>query len=263
MRTIKKLVLFFYLILFAVNYAHGEKILAKNFWEWLFEREKIQEDLSENKSGERIKERIRMVENQIHVRGVNNPLVLEALKNVPRHLFVPAEQAPYAYYDSPLPIGYGQTISQPYIVAFMTELLNVKEGDRVLEVGTGSGYQAAVLAEIGVKVFTVEIIKDLADRAENTIEKLEYHNNITVYNSDGFYGLPKHSPFDGIIVTAVAGSIPPPLIKQLKKGGRMVIPVGPPHGTQHLIVVNKDKAGKIETLNVLPVRFVPLTRNLR
>ena len=231
---------------------------AQNFWErWFGSNEE-----GEQADGDREEERLRMVKSQIEARGIRDASVLRAMKKIPRHRFVPPRQRSSAYNDSPLPIGYGQTISQPYIVAFMTELLKLKEGDTALEVGTGSGYQAAVLSEMGIKVFTVEIIKALAEGAADTLEKQGYLN-VTVDNRDGFYGLPEHGPYRGIIVTAAAGSIPPPLIRQLKKGGRMIIPVGTPHGVQNLVLVEKNEEGKVTTRNVLPVRFVPLTRRVR
>ncbi|MEW6042397.1 MAG: protein-L-isoaspartate(D-aspartate) O-methyltransferase, partial [Elusimicrobiota bacterium] len=207
-------------------------------------------------------ERAQMVKYQIENRGIKDERVLKAMKSVPRHKFVPPEQVKYSYQDHPLPIGYGQTISQPYIVAFMTELLNLKKGEKVLEIGTGSGYQAAVLAEMGCKVFTVEIISGLAKSAQKKLAELNY-TSVLVYNRDGFNGLPEHAPFDGIIVTAAAETIPQPLIKQLKPGGRMVIPVGATFEVQNLVLVKKDKKGKITTTSVLPVRFVPLTRELK
>jgi len=207
---------------------------------------------------ERQEERLRMVERQIAGRDVKDKAVLEAMRNVPRHLFVPEKQAPLAYRDHPLPIGHGQTISQPYIVALMTELLGLKPGHRVLEIGTGSGYQAAVLSELTPYVFTIEIIKALAGDAGKRFEKLGY-KTIQVKKADGYYGWEEHAPFDAIIVTAAAGHVPPPLIKQLKDGGRMIIPVGAVYEVQHLVLVNKDEEGRVSTESVLPVRFVPMT----
>lgn len=186
--------------------------------------------------------------------------VMAAMDAVPRHRFVPPHNVGSAYDNRPLPIGHGQTISQPYIVALMTELLEPQPGDVILEVGTGSGYQAAVLAELVARVNTIEIIAPLAESAGTRLKQLGYRN-IEVKLGDGYYGWPEHAPYDGIIVTAAATSIPPPLIKQLKPGGRMVIPVGAPFYTQDLILLRKDAQGKVTTTSVLPVAFVPLTGN--
>ena len=184
--------------------------------------------------------------------------VLAAIGKVPRHEFVPDDQRPYAYENRPLPIGYGQTISQPYIVAVMTDLLKPEKTDRVLEVGTGSGYQAAILAELVDKVYTIEIVKALGEQAADNLKKTGY-SNVHMRIGDGYYGWETEAPFNGIIVTAVASHIPPPLIKQLKPGGRMVIPVGGQFMMQYLVLVNKDADNKITTRQILPVRFVPLT----
>ena len=194
--------------------------------------------------------------------GVENRRVLEAMSRVPRHEFVPEKYEKMAYNDSPLPIGYGQTISQPFIVAKMTELLNVTSGTKVLEVGTGSGYQAAVLSEFTPHVFTLEIIEPLAAQAKKRFSRLGY-TEITARQGDGYYGWPEEAPFDAIIVTAAAGEIPPPLTRQLKNGGRMIIPVGSALGAQSLMLVEKDEEGDISTRNLMPVRFVPLTRKDR
>ena len=210
---------------------------------------------------ERKEERERMVEQQIAGRrygGVKNEHVLEAMQQVPRHLFVRPGEQRAAYADRPLPIGYGQTISQPYIVGLMTELLEVEPGDRLLEIGTGSGYQAAVLTELTPHVYTMEIIKKLGLSAQERLEKLGY-KTAEVKVEDGYFGWEEHAPFDGIIVTCAAGHIPPPLLKQLKPGGRMVIPVGAAFETQFLVVVSKDEGGNIRSRQVLPVRFVPMT----
>jgi protein-L-isoaspartate(D-aspartate) O-methyltransferase len=187
-----------------------------------------------------------------------DPRVLEVMRRVPRHAFVPERQRSAAYANRPLPIGYGQTISQPFIVALMTDLLLVDEGDVVLEVGTGSGYQAAILAELVREVHTIEIIPELATTAAATLDEHGYAN-VTVHVGDGWYGLPEAAPFDAIIVTAAAGSIPPPLLAQLRPGGRMAIPVGPPFLLQYLMLVEKGPAGAIRTRQTLPVAFVPLT----
>jgi len=201
--------------------------------------------------------RERMVTDQIADRDVRDEKVLAAMRKVPRHLFVLESYLDAAYDDSPLPIGYGQTISQPYIVALMTELAGVSKGAKVLEVGTGSGYQAAVLAEIVNKVYTIEIIKELGKSAQERLKRLGY-TNIEVKIGDGYYGWEEYAPFDAIIVTAAAEHIPPPLIKQLKDGGKMVIPVGHAFWVQDLVLVEK-KGDRITTKNIIPVRFVPLT----
>ena len=184
--------------------------------------------------------------------------VLNALAKVPRHRFVPTDQEKYAYKNRPLPIGYGQTISQPYIVALMTDLLNVKPGHRVLEIGTGSGYQAAILAEMGAEVYTIEIVEPLGKRAAGTLAAMGY-DKLKVRVGDGYYGWEAFAPYDAIIVTAAASHVPPPLVQQLKPGGRMVIPVGAQFLTQHLELVEKEADGSVVSKQILPVRFVPLT----
>ena len=193
---------------------------------------------------------------EIRARGVTDPAVLAAVAAVPRHLFVPEGERLGAYEDRPLPIGSGQTISQPYIVALMTSLLGVQPGDRVLEVGTGSGYQAAVLSRLAGEVYSVEILKPLAERARRTLAELGYRN-VHIRNGDGYKGWPAVAPFDGIIVTAAPPRIPEPLLQQLKTGGKLVIPVGNTY--QDLIVLTKRKDGGFDRSNVLPVRFVPMT----
>lgn len=200
-----------------------------------------------------------MVENQIELRDVTHPATLAALRKVPRHLFVPAELRRQAYDDGPLPIGHGQTISQPYIVACMTELIAPTRTTRVLEIGTGSGYQAAVLAEICAEVFTIEIIPALAGPASDLLRQLGY-KNIRVRTGDGWNGWPEEAPFDAIVVTAAADTIPPPLLDQLKDGGRMIIPVGPVFGAQNLVLVTKHD-GKIRSRTLMPVRFVPFVHD--
>jgi protein-L-isoaspartate(D-aspartate) O-methyltransferase len=187
-----------------------------------------------------------------------DPQVMEAMARVPRHQFVPKDERGHAYENRPVPIGYGQTISQPYIVALMTDMLRLKPGDRVLEVGTGSGYQAAILADLGVRVFTVEIIEELGKRARADLQRLGY-SSVTARVADGYYGWPEEAPFDGIVVTAASSHVPPPLIKQLRPGGRMVIPVGGQFQVQQLMLVEKSADGKVKNRQVLPVRFVPLT----
>jgi len=199
--------------------------------------------------------REQMVEEQIRQRGVKDELVLQAMRKVPRHKFVPMELQSMAYNDYPLPIGEGQTISQPYIVAFMTESLGLKGGEKVLEVGTGSGYQAAILAEIAKEVYTIEIIESLAEQAKKRLKEMGY-KNIFVKHGDGYLGWPEHAPFDAIIVTAAPKEVPPPLIEQLKVGGRLVIPLGEQY--QELVLIEKTKKG-IKRKPLLPVRFVPMT----
>lgn len=191
-------------------------------------------------------------------KGALDEKVLDAMLKVPRHEFVPEDQRPYAYDNRPLPIGYGQTISQPYIVAVMTDLLSLEKGDRVLEIGTGSGYQAAILAELTDAVFTIEIVEGLGRQAGERLERLRY-GNVRTLIGDGYYGWPSEAPFDAIVVTAAASHIPPPLIKQLKPGGRMIIPVGSRFMVQHLVLVTKDADNKVTTRQILPVAFVPLT----
>ena len=187
-----------------------------------------------------------------------DPRVLQALATVPRHEFVPKGERKYAYQNRPLPIGYGQTISQPYIVAIMTDLLLVDKDDRVLEIGTGSGYQAAVLAELVEEVYSIEIIEPLGKKARKRLKKLGY-KNVDVRIGDGYYGWEEHAPYDAIVVTAAAGHIPPPLIQQLRPGGTMLIPVGSRFSVQQLVLITKDTDGKVTSRQILPVRFVPLT----
>ena len=187
-----------------------------------------------------------------------NPRVMQVMGRVPRHEFVPLAQQRFAYENRPLPIGHGQTISQPYIVALMTDLLKLDANSRVLEIGTGSGYQAAVLAELANSVHTIEIIKPLAEQARERLRRLGYHN-VEVKTADGYYGWEEQAPFDVIIVTAAASHVPPPLIRQLKAGGRMVIPVGSRFMTQELLLINKQQDGTLVTRQILPVIFVPLT----
>lgn len=203
--------------------------------------------------------RKKMVDEQIIARGIDNAQTIQAMLKVPRHEFVPNEYRHLAYADNPLPIGYSQTISQPYIVAYMTSVLDLQGTDTVLEIGTGSGYQAAVLAEIVNHVYTIEIVEPLAKQANKTIKRLNY-KNVTVKTGDGYHGIPDKAPFDAIIVTAGAKSIPEPLLNQLSNNGKMIIPVGKEGQIQHLKIVEK-KDGKIKTQKLLPVRFVPFTRN--
>jgi len=205
-------------------------------------------------AGARKQDRLQMVSTQIESRGVRDSQVLRAMRAVPRHRFVPPSERSSAYDDRPLPIGHQQTISQPYIVALMSELADLKPGDKVLEVGTGSGYQAAVLAEMGVKVFSIEIVAPLAKQAKATLTKLGY--DVEVRHGDGYAGWPEHAPFDAVIVTAAPPQIPEPLKEQLKIGGRLVIPVGTHF--QSLIRVTRTKSG-FRQEEVIPVRFVPMT----
>lgn len=184
--------------------------------------------------------------------------VLESIGKVPRHEFVPAKYQQDAYVNQPLPIGRGQTISQPFIVALMTDLMEVDENSRVLELGTGSGYQAAVLAELVREVYTIEIVEELGKEARNRLQRLGYEN-VHVKIGDGFFGWPAHSPYDSIIVTAAGIEVPPALIEQLKPGGHLVIPVGPQHDVQYLKVITKLEDGSTTSANILPVRFVPIT----
>jgi protein-L-isoaspartate(D-aspartate) O-methyltransferase len=204
-------------------------------------------------------ERKQMVEEQLAAPGrdIKNRRVLDAMAAVPRHEFVPKAVWKSAYWDEPLPIGYGQTISQPFIVAFMTEQLDPKPTDKVLEIGTGSGYQAAVLSRLVAEVYTIEIIEPLAKRAEADLKRLGY-NNVKVITGDGYQGWPDHAPFDAIIVTCAPEHIPQPLVEQLRDGGRMIIPVGAPEN-QQLYLLQK-RGAKVEQQAVLPVRFVPMKR---
>jgi protein-L-isoaspartate(D-aspartate) O-methyltransferase len=206
--------------------------------------------------GDRRGEREHMVTVQIAERGIDDRRVLEALRAVPRHLFVPAALQSEAYADGPLPIGEGQTISQPYIVAKMTELLRLKPSDRVFELGTGSGYQAAVASRLCSHVYTVEIQPKLAERAAGVLRELGY-DNVTVRVGDGFRGWPEAAPFDAMLITAAVPDLPEGLLSQLKPGGRAVIPVGPALGIQDLILVEKTADGKTATKTIFPVRFVP------
>lgn len=207
---------------------------------------------------ERAGERRRMVRSQIQRQGVTDQRVLEAMRAVPRHQFVPTDERSRAYEDRPLPIGHGQTISQPFIVGFMSGQLDLEPGDRVLEVGTGSAYQAAVLAAMGVEVVSIEIIEPLARAAAQRLDRLGF-DNVTVIHGDGYYGFAEHDPYDAIIVTAAAEHVPPPLIDQLKPGRPMVIPVGRSGWTQNLLRVDKRDDGSTRSQTLMPVRFVPLT----
>lgn len=207
---------------------------------------------------ERRQERHQMVKTGIEDQGISDPKVLEAMRHVPRHLFVPQGYQEYAYQNRPLPIGHDQTISQPFIVGYMTAMLDLKAGEKVLEIGTGSGYQAAVLSEITPYVYTIEIIKALGKQAHARFDKLGY-STIEVKIGDGYKGWPKHAPFDAIILTAAPPEIPQPLINQLKPGGTLVAPVGSTSKTQYLTKITKSEDGEIHRQRKLPVRFVPMT----
>ena len=207
---------------------------------------------------------VTVIEDDVHIaeKYINkesfNEIVMQAMNTVPRHEFVPENMRSMAYENRPLPIGFGQTISQPYIVALMTDLLQPQPDHHVLEIGTGSGYQAAVLSQLVSQVYSIEIIEELGKSSTQLLTRLAY-DNIKTRIADGYNGWPQHAPFDSIIVTAAISHIPPPLVQQLKKGGRMVIPVGTRFQTQYLTLVEKDKQGKITTRQLLPVIFVPFT----
>jgi protein-L-isoaspartate(D-aspartate) O-methyltransferase len=198
-----------------------------------------------------------MVSRQIERRGVDDKLITAAMRQVPRHLFVPAWQRQQAYSDHAVSIGYGQTISQPYIVAYMCQMARLDSNSRILEVGTGSGYHAAIMAQIADTVHTIEIIPQLAANAKSTHTSLGY-GNIVDHTGDGYYGIPHAAPFDAIVVTAATEHIPPPLLQQLAEGGRMIIPIGHPFLVQYLVLVEKE-AGQIKSRELIPVRFVPFT----
>lgn len=206
---------------------------------------------------ERVRERRKLVDRHIRAEGVRDPNVLKAMVTVPRHAFVRKSDLGRAYADHPLGIGYGQTISQPYIVAYMTQALRLDPNDKVLEIGTGSAYQAAVCAEIAKEVYTIEIVKPLANTAKERLKQLGY-NNVVTKAGDGYFGWEEYGPFDAVIVTCAANFVPPPLIKQLKPGGRMILPVGSPFGYQTLKLITKDEKGSIHSRRLLPVRFVPM-----
>lgn len=207
---------------------------------------------------ERESERRKMVKQGIKQQGVTDPDVLDAMRHVPRHLFVPQAYREHAYLNRPLPIGHDQTISQPYIVAYMTEMLNLEAGEKVLEIGTGSGYQAAVLSELTPHVYTIEIVEPLGEQARKRFKKLGYHT-IKTKIGDGYQGWPEHAPFDAIILTAAPEEIPGPLIEQLKRGGVLVGPVGSTDEAQYLTKVTKSEDGKIKSRRETLVRFVPMT----
>ncbi len=204
-----------------------------------------------------IDRRVKMVRTQIEARGIRDKAVLNALRTIPRHLFIPENLQTRAYEDRPLPIGEGQTISQPYIVALMTAGLDLKPGDRILEIGTGSGYQAAVLSPLVKEVFSIEIKEVLHQRSSETLESLGFHN-VSTRHGDGYFGWEEHQPFDCIMITAAVDHIPPPLLKQLKDGGRMILPLGSPFAFQSLVMVSK-RGGDYTVKNITGVLFVPMT----
>ena len=206
---------------------------------------------------EEIADEVRLTSEYLNKRELDKR-VMDAIGRVPRHELVPKAVREQSYGNFPLPIGYGQTISQPYVVAVMTDMLEIRSGDRVLEVGTGSGYQAAVIAELGATVYTIEIIEELAASAKTNLARLGYHN-VHIRHADGYYGWEEHAPYDAIIITAATSHIPPPLIEQLRPGGKMMLPLGGQFMTQHLVLVDKSADGEITTRQILPVRFVPLT----
>ncbi|MCP4575070.1 MAG: protein-L-isoaspartate(D-aspartate) O-methyltransferase [Deltaproteobacteria bacterium] len=242
---------FTFAVFFLLTYVHGLTLL---FLLFIFPATNpLWADDEGNGFAESRKE---MVTRQIQARGVDDPDVLRAMSVVPRHLFVPIKYQKNAYGDYPLPIGKGQTISQPYIVAFMTALLHVKPKERILEIGTGSGYQAAVLAELGCVVYSIEVIDSLGESAKETLDRLGY-GNVHIRIGDGHKGWPEKAPFDAIIVTCAPEKIPPALIAQLKERGRLIIPVGESGGIQHLVLAVK-KGDRLVSHSVLPVRFVPM-----
>lgn len=211
---------------------------------------------------ERREARLRLVKEGIRGQGIDDEHVLNAMRHVPRHLFVPEGQQAWAYLNRPLPIGYDQTISQPYIVAFMTEQLDLQPGDKVLEIGTGSGYQAAVLSELTPHVYTIEIVKSLGIEARKRFQNLGYHT-IQTRIGDGYKGWPEDAPFDAIILTAAADEIPLPLLTQLNAGGVLVMPKGREGETQVLVKITKNEEGKLHQKQLLPVRFVPMTGEIK
>jgi protein-L-isoaspartate(D-aspartate) O-methyltransferase len=208
-------------------------------------------------SPETAQARDRMVREQIEARGISQPLVLDAMRSVPRHRFVPDDLIQSAYGDHPLPIGEGQTISQPYIVALMTDVIQLKPSDRVLEIGTGSGYQAAILSALAAQVYTIEIKQKLYSNAHNLLNKLGY-KNINCRHGDGYFGWPEAAPFDAVMITAAVDHIPPPIVKQLRDGGRLVLPLGSPFGYQNLVLLTKQ-GEDVSVKQITGVLFVPMT----
>lgn len=252
----------FTLLLAAAVYVqpNGELALLKQLLSDENQSSSISDTLEWNRPrfSEYQEEREQLVQTGIIDQGITDPDVIEAMLNVPRHLFVPENQRHNSYQNNPLPIGHGQTISQPYIVALMAEMLDIEPGDKVLEIGTGSGYHAAVLSELTPYIYSIEIVEPLGRQAGEVYEELGYHT-IETKIGDGYYGWEEHAPFDKIIVTAAAGHVPPPLLEQLKPGGVIAIPVGSPYQTQILMRVTKSEDGDVRTERVLPVRFVPMT----
>lgn len=255
-KNIKKIILVFILIIFIalIFVINKDKFILKDYINKRGTEEKKEVSDEVDKYA---RQRENMVEQQLKTRGINDDKVLDVMGKIERHKFVPSGLVNQAYDDNPLPIGYGQTISQPYIVALMTQSLQVDQDDRVLEIGTGSGYQAAVLAELVKEVYTIEIIKELADSAEERLNHLGY-KNVKVKNADGYFGWEEHAPFDAVIVTAAANHIPPSLLQQLKDGGKLIIPLGSTLRFQTLTLVTK-KGNESETEFITGVRFVPLT----
>jgi protein-L-isoaspartate(D-aspartate) O-methyltransferase len=232
----------------------GKRLIAFLFI-WLLPCAVLPADGTEPAAARQARER--MVREQIQARGISRPEVLNAMRSVPRHWFVPADLADSAYQDHPLPIGEGQTISQPYIVALMTERLDLKPTEQVLEIGTGSGYQAAILSGLASNVYTIEIKQKLFENASNILKKYDY-KNVKYRHGDGYFGWPEAAPFDAIMITATVDHIPPPLIAQLKDGGRLVLPLGSPFGYQNLVLVTK-RGQDVVLRNIIGVLFVPLT----
>ncbi len=222
------------------------------------EAQKIDEPSGSSPFSERRAERSALVDEAIARQGVSDPAVLDAMRRVPRHRFVPSSQAARAYLDRALPIGYGQTISQPYVVAFMTEALELTSDDKVLEIGTGSGYQAAVLAEIVSRVYSIEIVPELYTAVKPRLRELGY-DNVHVAHGDGYFGWEEEAPFDKMIVTAAVDHVPPALLRQLAAGGKLILPLGSPGGVQTLLLITKGFDGSFERRSLLPVRFVPMT----
>lgn len=218
--------------------------------------------VTQHESDPFLAERNNMVQTGVVDWGIKDEAVIQAMRNVPRHVFVPGEYLDQAYENHPLPIGFGQTISQPYIVALMTEAAQVERGDNVLEIGTGSGYQAAVLADLVDQVYTIEIVGALVERAQSNLAASGY-KNVEVRHADGYYGWPEHAPYDAIVVTAAPDHVPQPLIKQLKIGGHIIIPVGPVGGVQTLWRITRAGEEQVQTENLGGVRFVPFTREER
>ncbi|MCJ7567954.1 MAG: protein-L-isoaspartate(D-aspartate) O-methyltransferase [Anaerolineales bacterium] len=242
-----------------VIFLRGRPHVAEDIGEVPQETEELQKVTTTVETDLYAEARDQMVEHGIIAYGIVSPEVIAVMRRVPRHQFVPEEYIHLAYENNPLPIGYGQTISQPFIVALMTQELDVEAGDKVLEIGTGSGYQAAVLAELDIEVFTIEIIESLANEAEQRLKEIAYENT-HVRNADGYFGWPEEAPFDAIIVTAAPDHIPQPLLQQLKIGGVLVIPVGPIGGIQELWRVTRLSFDEFQSASLGGVRFVPFTR---